>query len=569
MKFNGLIILFVLFSTITLLFLSCNENQLAGARLEEAECVMKTAPDSAYAILIHADSSLTFSRSQRAEWNLLTTQAMDKSYKEHTTDSLIREATSYYEQQKNPDRLMLSYYYMGRVYQELGDTPRAQEFYLKALNIRPEKTDHNLLGLINSHLGNLYTRQRVYDEALIYLQQALQYMEQVGNQRGQSFTLRDIGRVYHQQKKMDQSISSYRMALEKATPKSRPSILTELSGCYTEMNQMDSACIYLQEAFACAPDSANYYINSLVLGEFFIKTDKPDSALYYLQLSERSKNVATQAASLLNQIDISRRKQEWKKYADLHARYVILEEIISKQKQTEIIRNAEQLHNYKLAEKDAQLHQAENKLLQMNLIILILIVLILLIVTSVLLFHVKFLQRKYKELKVRHKVKKEQLKEKELKVSEMESVLKETANRMSKILRDKDRFEASLCREEKDKLTKKEADILFMESDISLLFQNNNNPGKISKKDMERLFRKIDTLYPNFRFSIHHIYPKITNKDMLLCYCIKARISNNQTEVVLNCSEDALTSRKYRLLQNLKKQKQEIDSLKSFIDSIY
>lgn len=551
------------------LFFSCKEELGTTPLFQEAECLMSTAPDSAYLLLKSAEPTANFSKAHRAEWNLLITQAMDKAYMEHTTDSLIRQATTYYEKHKNPDRLILSYYYMGRVLQELGDAPGAQEYYLKALEIEPEKTDYNLLGLINNHIGGLYTRQKVYDKALLYLQEAAVYMGKAGNQRGESFAFRDAGRVYHQLDEMDQAICSYQMALDKATAQSRSSILTELSGCYTDINQMDSARIYLQEAMVCAMDSAGYYIHCLVFGEFLLKVNEPDSALFYLLLAEKSNRPVTQAASLLSQIDIARQRKDWEKYADLHTRYIPIEKIITKQKQTEIIRNTEQLYNYQLVKKDAQIHLMRSEQLWKNMIILILIGLLILAAGVILTYLLVHLYKRHKRLGSRYKEKSDQLEEKELEVFEMRSTLKEVAGRTEQILRGKERFEISIHREEKEELTKKEVDILFKTSDIYVLFQNNNDPGKISKENVEGLCRKIDTLYPNFKFAIHHLLPKITDQDMLLCYCIKADIYNKQIEVVMNCSEDSVTSRKYRLFKKVRKQYPNQDSLQSFIHSIY
>lgn len=67
---------------------------------------------------------------------LLLTEAEDKTYKKHESDSLIAIATEYFDKTDDVKRKAKAWYYRGRVVDDLKDAPRAQDYYLKALQMR-------------------------------------------------------------------------------------------------------------------------------------------------------------------------------------------------------------------------------------------------------------------------------------------------------------------------------------------------------------------------------------------------------------------------------------------------
>ena len=58
-------------------------------------------------------------------YDLLDLKVNDKMYVRHTSDSLIKRITAFYEVYGDRDKLLESYYYMGRVYRDLNDAPEA------------------------------------------------------------------------------------------------------------------------------------------------------------------------------------------------------------------------------------------------------------------------------------------------------------------------------------------------------------------------------------------------------------------------------------------------------------
>ena len=100
------------------------------------ENIIKEYPDSALTILDSLSESITKeSQSARMYYYLLLTEARDRCYVPHTSDSLMLSVTDYYERENDKDKLIKSYYYTGRVYLDLHEGPTALSYFHKAFDI--------------------------------------------------------------------------------------------------------------------------------------------------------------------------------------------------------------------------------------------------------------------------------------------------------------------------------------------------------------------------------------------------------------------------------------------------
>ena len=109
------------------------------ATLSRIESLADTNPEEARPLLDRLRDSLSsFDEEQRMYYDLLDLKVNDKMYVRHTSDSLIKRITAFYETYGDRDKLLESYYYMGRVYRDLNDAPEALKYFQKAL----ESTDY-------------------------------------------------------------------------------------------------------------------------------------------------------------------------------------------------------------------------------------------------------------------------------------------------------------------------------------------------------------------------------------------------------------------------------------------
>ena len=216
------------------------------AVLLRIDSLANTDPKAALSLWEEARDSLAhFDEEQRMYLALLGVKVNDKLYVRHTSDSLIRRVTAFYKKRGDRDKLVESYYYMGRVYRDLNDAPEALHYFQKAIDVADTARHAPLLSKIYSQMGMLYDYQDVYEEAIKMHQKAYQYEIQNRDSNGIVFALRDIARAYDMMEKNDSSLLYFQKAADwaKLTGNKRrlSGILTEMGDLYREIGQYDKA----------------------------------------------------------------------------------------------------------------------------------------------------------------------------------------------------------------------------------------------------------------------------------------------------------------------------------------
>lgn len=173
-----------------------------------------------------------FNEDQRMYHALLDIRIKDKMYEVHTSDSMIKRITSFYEYSGDRAKLVKSYYYMGRVYCDMQDAPEALKYFQKALDTAGEDEDPLFLSTIYSQIGTLLYYQNVYDKALPMHEKSLYYTRLAGDSTTLSFVFRDMARIYRGQDNIDSTICCFKQAADLAfnynERKIYSGILTEL-----------------------------------------------------------------------------------------------------------------------------------------------------------------------------------------------------------------------------------------------------------------------------------------------------------------------------------------------------
>ena len=83
------------------------------ATLSRIESLADTNPEEARPLLDRLRDSLSsFDEEQRMYYDLLDLKVNDKMYVRHTSDSLIKRITAFYEVYGDRDKLLESYYYI-------------------------------------------------------------------------------------------------------------------------------------------------------------------------------------------------------------------------------------------------------------------------------------------------------------------------------------------------------------------------------------------------------------------------------------------------------------------------
>ena len=142
---------------------SCSDHS-AMRQLEAVEAILDDAPADARARLDSIDASALQGES-RALYAMLKTQADYKCYVDISSDSLIREATTYYGTRRKSWRAAMSWYSLGCVHTLQNDDIGAIDAYLKAQSLFPD-TLTRYYALTEFNIGQHYDICSMYDEAL-------------------------------------------------------------------------------------------------------------------------------------------------------------------------------------------------------------------------------------------------------------------------------------------------------------------------------------------------------------------------------------------------------------------
>ena len=145
----------------------------------------------------------------RMYYALQKIKADDKCYVTHTTDSVIRAVVRYYTDAGDPDLLMEAYYYLGSVYRDMGDAPRAVEAFQKAVGVGQESGSerYDLLGRSYEQIGYRLAYQGLYNEALEAYKKSYNY--NADRPKGKIYALRNIARMYNAINEVDSAICYY------------------------------------------------------------------------------------------------------------------------------------------------------------------------------------------------------------------------------------------------------------------------------------------------------------------------------------------------------------------------
>ena len=350
---------------IPIIWISCDGMGHQTIDFRKIENLMPQHPDSALMLLEQIENKENLSRKDKAHYYLLLTEAQDKTFVKHETDSLITIATDYYEETDDLERKAKAWYYKGRINQDLGHPLKAQEYYLKALRDEEKIEDHALLGRIHNHIGMLYAYQKVYEKALPFQKKAVENFHLINDSTGQVFALRDLGRTFLMLGLQDSSIICNQKAIALMRKRIIPSVYTELAGLYIDRQRMEEAHGLLRTSLQNVAKPQAKYPVYLVLGELYKKSGQIDSARFYLQACINSAPLPeTRAGGLFHLKEIALEKGQWEQAALLSKQYELLKDSIEQGKNAESIRNVQAFYSYNEIEQDlweARLYASKQK----------------------------------------------------------------------------------------------------------------------------------------------------------------------------------------------------------------
>ena len=272
-----------LYIYIQLLFLvfsgySCMPEKISNPMLLRADSLMECCADKALVLLDSIEQPQKMKKSERAFYALLRTKAEDKNYIEHTSDSLIKTAFDYYKRYGTTLQKMEVWYYLASVYRDLGDAPRAIDYFQQAAEVSKKKTEHELLCRTYLQMGTLFFYQRLPKEGVEAYKKSHHHALLTNDSLRLANSYIVMARVYTELDNVDSTLYYYKEAANVARIMGDVRLAndaeSELTGIYLQLGKID-------EVYKLLANSREDDIDFLNRGDLYRQTGRLDSAKYY------------------------------------------------------------------------------------------------------------------------------------------------------------------------------------------------------------------------------------------------------------------------------------------------
>lgn len=373
----------ILFFILLSIFMSCNSGHRDSQLLIRADSLIEIRPDSALTLLRMIDKPPKLTRSMRALYALLLTQANDKSYILHKSDSLIRIAVNYYDKGIPNELAAKSRYYLGRVYQDIGNEIAAIDEFLHAVRLLPENAEKRFQMLLYNDLADCAESQGYYDLALKMFRKSYLVTMQLGDKKEIFYSLRGIGGIYTLQNKLESALHYYRQALSiaKETQDSiwASAILCDMARVYNERQQYEQARNFALNSLKHTPSNRDLTPCYFLLGQIFMTLNQPEQARLYLKKSYIPDDIYAKEAAFHALYRLESNEKEYDKAIAYNDTALVLYDSIQNMKHASEMNSL--LYDHKL-----EMHKKEANDLYRRVIITIAFISITIILSTAILF---------------------------------------------------------------------------------------------------------------------------------------------------------------------------------------
>ena len=542
-------------------FFSCRDGGRAEGILRTADSLMEEHPDSALAILKRDSLEICRSGKDFRLWYALSrTEADDKCYILHVSDSAIRIAAGCYDSYGSALQRVRADYLLGRVYCDMHLYGHALTSFNKAIAVDAENDSviNRYKARAATWAGYVYEVEGLHKDALRYNKLAYGYAKKAGAQVTEIYSLRDIGRSYSYLKQNNTAIPYYRQAAKKAKAIDDANlynmVMEELAGIYIEEDRLDEAYAALNTKFLATTDkdiASHYYIWAM----YFEKIGQLDSAVAYdkhgMKYSEISikRDVSLDLARLLTK---QGKRDEAMVYYEKYSVYSDSVEASELKETSDMLSQVEK--SIDVERKNAALASSQLRLAAVMSILVVVVV-----IASVALLGM-YLKRKRKQREQLERVRRYRLersmKEKQRaqqnkeRIALLENELTASNQTLSELRQELIRNEAEMLKY-KDALTafeQKHGELLVADLADTDVYKLYHDPiAKPTSADYHMLVEALNKAYGDFTLRLKEFYPDIRSNEMWICCMVKAGLTSKEICNISSYSYSSIGMAKVRL----------------------
>jgi len=542
------IVLLLLFSA------GCSRSRETVAALDIAESVMNERPDSALLILQDRQTR-GLPKKEKARYSLLLTQAREKRWIRHTSDSTINVAVNYYSKRGTDLEKARSYHLQGRVYQDMDSLELAVNGLLSAAKYSEKVDDYRLTGQIYAYLGEIYQDQYDFGRAEKMINKSIEYFDLAGDIHNQTGMTSLLARNYMFQDRYGESLDKHREAQNMYIELNNTYAIINTAGAiasvyYLNMNDLDAALAELNDVYAKYNNGEIPARHYPLMSQFKYANGDVDEAIslmeaYVAGLPESHYSSLAGSYMVLAQYEEAR--GNYAKATEYLRKHTTVNDQWREEEKDNLIAAIEQRFEQQELQKE---YAAFQRISNMRNIIIILVFLIFLLVL------------------LRIKVNRERvIEEKNRNIDELESYidtlndqsdeLSELKSRLSVILNEKDGKESRL----KEALNNK---VLHLQKILELASLYSNNSDLFHKKYKKDLWNEsknqyfddmhdiINDKYFGVIDELKNKYPDLNEEDLNLCCLICFGLSNNQISMLFgHTNPNSIFTKRHKLRKKL------------------
>lgn len=573
---------FALIMTLCLFVLSCNR-EVTHLELDAVDSLCNVEPREALELLEAYRTVIDRApRSARMRYALLQTKARDKAFVSHTSDSVMKVVVEYYHDHGTANQQLEAMYYLGSVYRDMHDSPRALKWYLEASQWGEQhiaEVDSTVLRNVYAQLSELYSYQYDWQRSLEASKREYQLSKDTcDNPR----TIMDLANGYVYAEQADSGKLLYDVALkyiveqhaERQNSDLIASQLSQLAHRYSDQEQARKRVDILRQY----PGLDSVYSVASALGTYYLLFGPTDSAIYYYRKSYQTTpqlmvkmRAARDLTHLFGKIG---QKDSMYHYTLL---FVELNDSLYRQQQwqqTKLVQNEFEYRRNREAEEEAfrQAAEAKQKLMTYGIVGLVGLYVLVLMMWMRERRARKVIQRQKTEIEQRDDMiaeKEARLKEDTARLEELDDILDEKQLRLQELdnllnMRESEmdemRVQLSRTMEINEDLSSrwdleaKKREVVEVDlSEVKEALQKKAagyNVGRSKKELIKMMFQLIDQTYPDFGTDIRSRIPEIIKDDLYIIYMKKLGLTTNEIAAILKIDRSTV----YRHLQSLEEQ---------------
>ena len=499
-----------------LFMVSCSDSGLIQ-RMEQIKTFGNENPEKALVMLDSLEIEIRSAGGYaKHKYDLLRVRLNDKADHMPSSDIMIKELMSYFEEEGSiPDKQEV-YYYAGSTYRDLQDTPRALEYFFKSLDYAldyREECDPVMLRNTYSNLNSLFYKAQDYSYALKYGIKELEMCRQTQSELIIPFG--HIGASYLALDSVVQAITAcdstlaHVLATENISQYKASLVFLLYNYSYLNETQKAKECRALIEG---NPMDEFDEVACMAFAWYYEALGKNDSSTIYCnRILEDGTDVNNmyEAAKHLFQIYVeSGDENNALKYAKV---YMELSDSLDFGKRQELAAKVNNQYQYHLDQKKEQQMKDEKERYRQTLIIVLLLALLLGCVGYIL--NVRRRNRHLQEviaLSTDIKAKEQQL--------------TEQSQQNKAVIRMLHQWE----------LEGKAEDV------VQTVRQTSIGKGEMTAADWKKLYQAVDELYPTFKDRLLQELGTFTEQQMQVCYLMRIGLSKTQIQNMTNLSRSTV-----------------------------